>query len=264
MSATQSHEPEQRWQWENATAGAIVGFATIAAMHPLNVVRTKFQAIYNGRVSTFPTHKNTAHAIFTFPRFEGLRGLFAGFSPAVLGYDRAKQRYSINREVKLSPSLHLTSSAEAGALVCFCTNHVCLVKTRLQLQNPLHQTRPYFGLYDAFRTIMREERWLVLYKGIVPSLFLQVSHGAIQFTAYKELYKLVNELKSGKNTANSKGSDKVLVIRARLQLDQHMSINSVPKKVTVIVINSLFEPALSGTPLVIQQIFTQYQACGNL
>ncbi|KAL5549416.1 hypothetical protein UlMin_004647 [Ulmus minor] len=219
MSVSQSHEPEQRGQWENATAGAIAGFATVAAMHPLDVVRTRFQ-VYDGRVSTLPTYKNTAHAIFTIARFEGLRGLYAGFSPAVLGstvswglyfffYDRAKQRYSTNREVKLSPGLHLASAAEAGALVCFCTNPVWLVKTRLQLQNPLHQTRPYSGLYDAFRTIMREEGWLALYKGIVPSLFL-VSHGAIQFTAYEELRKLVIDLKSGKNTVNSRGSDKVL------------------------------------------------------
>lgn len=31
------------WQWENATAGALAGFATVAAMHPLDVVRTRFQ-----------------------------------------------------------------------------------------------------------------------------------------------------------------------------------------------------------------------------
>ncbi|KAL5538941.1 hypothetical protein UlMin_043821 [Ulmus minor] len=204
MSASQLHEPEQRWQWENATASAIARFTTVAAMHPLDVVRTRFQ-VYDGRVSTLPTYKNIAHAIFTID-------FTAGFSPAVLGstvswglyfffYDRAKQRYSTNREVKLSHGLHLAFAAVAGAL---------LVKTRLQLQNPLHQTRPYSELYDAFRTIMREEGWLAIYKGIVPSLFLQVSHGAIQFTACKELHKLVIDLMSGKNTANSKGSDKVL------------------------------------------------------
>ncbi|XP_062102483.1 folate transporter 1, chloroplastic isoform X1 [Humulus lupulus] len=210
----------ERWQWENATAGAVAGFATVAAMHPLDVVRTRFQ-VNDGRVTNLPTYKSTVHAVFTITRLEGLRGLYAGFSPAVIGstiswglyfffYDRAKQRYSRHREGKLSPGLHLVSAAEAGGLVCLCTNPIWLVKTRLQLQNPLHQTRPYSGIYDALRTIMREEGWMALYKGIVPGLFLQVSHGAIQFTAYEELRKVIIDFKSRKRIEKSGGSDAVL------------------------------------------------------
>ncbi|XP_062144438.1 folate transporter 1, chloroplastic isoform X1 [Alnus glutinosa] len=210
----------ERWQWENATAGAVAGFATVAAMHPLDVVRTRFQ-VNDGRVSNLPSYKNTAHAIFTIARLEGLRGLYAGFYPAVLGstvswglyfffYDRAKQRYSKNKGEKLSPGEHLASAAEAGALVCLCTNPIWLVKTRLQLQTPLHQTRPYFGLYDALRTIIREEGWSALYKGIVPGLFLQVSHGAIQFTTYEELRKVIVDLKSKGSKKDSESDDKLL------------------------------------------------------
>ncbi|XP_034932894.1 folate transporter 1, chloroplastic isoform X2 [Populus alba] len=150
--------------------------------------------------------------------FKGLKGLYAGFFPAVLGstvswglyfffYSRAKQRYSKNRDEKLSPGLHLASAAEAGALVCFCTNPIWLVKTRLQLQNPLHQTRRYSGLYDALKTIMREEGWRALYKGIVPSLFLQVSHGAVQFTAYEELRKVVVDYKAKQRKEDCKSAD---------------------------------------------------------
>ncbi|XP_015889865.3 folate transporter 1, chloroplastic isoform X2 [Ziziphus jujuba] len=258
MSASQSRQ--EQWQWENAAAGAVAGFATVAAMHPLDVVRTRFQ-VNDGRLSNLPTYKNTAHAIFTIARLEGLRGLYAGFYPAVLGstlswglyfffYDRAKQRYSKNREEKLSPGHHLASAAEAGALVSFCTNPVWLVKTRLQLQNPLHQTQPYSGFHDALRTIMREEGWKALYKGIVPSLFL-VSHGAIQFTVYEELRKVVVDLKSRKSTESSESSETVLnsidyaalgasskivailvsypfqVIRARLQ--QRPGIEGIPR-----------------------------------
>ncbi|PON99559.1 Mitochondrial carrier domain containing protein [Trema orientale] len=67
MVASQS-QPE-RWQWENATAGAVAGFATVAAMHPLDVVRTRFQ-VNDGRVSNLPTYKNTFHAVFTIARLE--------------------------------------------------------------------------------------------------------------------------------------------------------------------------------------------------
>ncbi|KAI5418473.1 folate transporter 1, chloroplastic isoform X1 [Lathyrus oleraceus] len=209
-----------QWQWENAIAGAAAGFATVAVMHPLDVVRTRFQ-VNDGRVSHLPGYKNTAHAIFTITRSEGLRGLYAGFLPGVLGstiswglyfffYDKAKQRYARSREEKLSPGLHLASAAEAGALVCFCTNPVWLVKTRLQLQTPLHQTRPYSGLYDALRTIMREEGFSALYRGIVPGLFLQVSHGAIQFTAYEELRKTIVDLKSKGSEIQNQNPDQLL------------------------------------------------------
>ncbi|XP_008366787.2 folate transporter 1, chloroplastic isoform X2 [Malus domestica] len=208
-----------RWQWETATAGAVAGFATVAAMHPLDVVRTRFQ-VNDGRVLNLPTYKNTAHAIFTIARLEGLRGLYAGFSPAVLGstvswglyfffYGRAKERYSKDREKQLSAGLHLASAAEAGALVSLCTNPIWLVKTRLQLQTPLHQTRPYSGFYDALRTIIREEGWAALYKGLLPSLFL-VSHGAIQFTAYEELRKIVVDFKSKRRRTHSGSADTVL------------------------------------------------------
>ncbi|KAL4644317.1 hypothetical protein ACB092_02G156700 [Castanea dentata] len=216
----QSKSKSEQWQWENATAGAAAGFATVAAMHPLDVVRTRFQ-VNDGRVSTLPSYKNTAHAIFTIARLEGLRGLYAGFTPAVIGstvswglyfffYDRAKQRHSKNKEGKLSPGLHLASAAEAGALVCLCTNPIWLVKTRLQLQTPLHQTQPYSGLYDALRTIMREEGWSALYRGIIPGLFLQVSHGAIQFTAYEELRKVIIDFKSKDRNKDSESDDKLL------------------------------------------------------
>ncbi|XP_021646292.2 folate transporter 1, chloroplastic isoform X2 [Hevea brasiliensis] len=215
MSASQS-QSQSKWQWENAIAGAVAGFATVAATHPLDVVRTRFQ-VNDGRVSNLPIYKNTAHAIFAIARLEGLKGLYAGFFPSVLGstvswglyfffYGRAKQRYSKNRDEKLSPGLHLASAAEAGALVCLCTNPIWLVKTRLQLQTPLHQTQRYSGLYDALKTIMREEGWSALYKGIVPALFL-VSHGAIQFTAYEELRKVIVDYKSKESKRNHKTTD---------------------------------------------------------
>ncbi|KAJ4822990.1 Folate transporter 1, chloroplastic [Turnera subulata] len=272
MSATQSQAgSESRWQWENATAGAVAGFATVAAMHPLDVVRTsqrrsglQFSNLQEhcSRRSNHCSPRGTLSVIFLFTSpstiFKGLKGLYAGFFPAVLGstvswglyfffYGRAKERYSKSREGNLSAGLHLASAAEAGALVCLCTNPIWLVKTRLQLQTPLHQTRPYSGLYGAFKTILREEGWRALYKGLVPGLFL-VSHGAIQFTTYEELRKIVVDYKSkGRESTKGNqlnsidyavlgGSSKVAaiivtypfqVIRSRLQ--QRPSVEGIPR-----------------------------------
>ncbi|KAH9711233.1 Folate transporter 1 [Citrus sinensis] len=315
-----SESKSGQWQWENATAGAIAGFATVAAMHPLDVVRTRFIAVAvvgelilvnDGRVSNLPTYKSTAHAILTISRSEGLRGLYAGFSPAVLGstlswglyfffYGRAKQRYSKNGKEKLNPGHHLASSAEAGALVSALLPFLSLGKAEVQSISP--------RIDDALTTIMKEEGWSGLYKGIVPSLFLllvnsdmhvagikdilffplrgrykvanvsgrllvpvvkppgvyqrfwnpaymvgRVSHGAIQFTVYEELRKVIVDFKSKRrkqnpdranNLLNSAdyailgGSSKIAamlltypfqVIRARLQ--QRPSGNGIPRYV---------------------------------
>lgn len=90
------------WKWENATAGAVAGFSTVAILHPLDVVRTRFQgllpssfsstpffffffflldveiqllivfgfAVNDGRLANLPSYKNTGHAIYTIARTE--------------------------------------------------------------------------------------------------------------------------------------------------------------------------------------------------
>ncbi|CAN6440608.1 unnamed protein product [Victoria cruziana] len=200
--------------WQNATAGAIAGFATVVSLHPLDVVRTRFQ-VNDGRQSVLPLYKNTAHAMYTIARTERLRGLYAGLGPAILGstlswglyfffYSRAKERYLKRREDRLGPGLHLVSSAEAGVLVCLLTNPVWLVKTRLQLQTPLQQTRQYSGFSDAVRSILKEEGWHALYRGIGPSLLL-VSHGALQFMFYEECRKALIRVRSNEEDARNHG-----------------------------------------------------------
>ncbi|CAN1122071.1 Folate transporter 1, chloroplastic, partial [Linum perenne] len=193
---------------------------------------------------------------------QGLRGLYAGFSPAVLGstvawglyfffYSRAKQRYAENRNESLSPLLHLASAAEAGGLVCLCTNPIWLVKTRLQLQTHHHQSRPYSGLYDAFKTIMREEGWRALYKGLGPGLFLQVSHGAIQFTAYEELRKLILHRRSKVTKGHHDGAD------VNLLNSVHYAVLGGSSKLSAILLTHPFQvvrarlqqrPGVDGTP----------------
>ncbi|AQK63135.1 Folate transporter 1 chloroplastic [Zea mays] len=227
----------EAWTWENAAAGAAAGFATVAALHPLDVVRTRFQVSGGRGWSEVPPYRNTAHAVYTITRSEGLRGLYAGFYPAVLGstvswglyfffYNRAKQRYLQRKNDQLHPVHHLISAAEAGALVSLFTNPIWLVKTRLQLQTAKHHTSQYSGFSDALKTILREEGFLALYRGIGPGLLL-VTHGAIQFTAYEELRKAMIFFKSAQSRADDAGGGESLVIRARLQ--QRPGTDGTPK-----------------------------------
>lgn len=90
----------------------------------------------------------------------------------------------------LGPGWHLGAATSAGVFTCLLTNPIWLVKTRMQLQYDDPHAVRYKGVFDALRTIGREEGIRGLYRGLGPSL-LGVSHGAFQFMAYEELKKLL-------------------------------------------------------------------------
>ncbi|EFJ30847.1 hypothetical protein SELMODRAFT_89452 [Selaginella moellendorffii] len=189
----------REWKWEEATAGAVAGVATVVALHPLDIVRTRFQAD-DGRNRFVHQYKSTANALLTIARTEGVKGLYAGLSPAVFGsslawglyflfYSNIKEMHQRRLGGELGPGHHLVASAEAGALVSAMTNPIFLVKTRLQLQPPNGSQQPYSGFMDAFHSIRKVEGWRGFYKGFGPSVLL-VSHGALQFMAYEEGRKM--------------------------------------------------------------------------
>ncbi|XP_023518563.1 folate transporter 1, chloroplastic-like [Cucurbita pepo subsp. pepo] len=102
-----------------------------AAVHPLDVVRTRFQGC-DRRGSSLPTYKNTVNAIFTIGRMELWQSqtkIFrqwkelesqasSRFCSRSRSFGESNMKYSDNGK-NLSPRLHLVSAAEAGALVCF-------------------------------------------------------------------------------------------------------------------------------------------------
>jgi solute carrier family 25 folate transporter 32 len=63
-----------------------------------------------------------------------------------------------------------------------------LTAVMLMIIDVIGYNRQYTGLIGAFRTIIREEGPLALYRGLTPALLL-VSNGAFEFAAYEELKK---------------------------------------------------------------------------
>jgi solute carrier family 25 (mitochondrial folate transporter), member 32 len=164
-------------------------------------------------------------------KHEGIRGLYQGWTPAVLGsaiswggyfyiYENLKTLLAAHRvkqdcrydQQPLSPLDNFVLAVVSGACMVPLTNPIWLVKTRMQLQmkkasEHLSQQRrqvsttgasletpsrtfvvakPYRSTWDAFRTIVREEGVLALYKGAYPALLL-TSHGGVQFVVYEYL-----------------------------------------------------------------------------
>jgi len=201
-------------------AGFSGGVVCTTLLLPLDIVKLRLQVTESAK----PWRRFRSFRILGgIVKYEGLRGLYQGWTPAVLGsaiswggyfyfYEGFKRKlvdYRLSKKEDTissqQPTTSTVSSAEvltsvdnfilactAGAVMVALTNPVWLIKTRMQLQmrksSEQHQIKPYKNIVDAFRTIVREEGALALYKGSGPALLL-TSHGGVQFVVYEYLRK---------------------------------------------------------------------------
>jgi solute carrier family 25 (mitochondrial folate transporter), member 32 len=194
-------------------AGISGGVVSTTLLLPLDVIKVRLQ------VSEQPRHNDTGgerrkrlgalRAFRSIIRHEGIAGIYQGMTPAVIGsavswggyfylYEGFKKQLSASKRTRGKPE-ELTSADNfgvaviSGAIMVLLTNPVWLIKTRIQLQmkksaDSFGLKKPYNGLVDAARTIVKEEGFWALYKGAVPALAL-TSHGGVQFVAYEFLKK---------------------------------------------------------------------------
>jgi len=164
---------------------------------------------------THPERYTLMSAMRIVVKNEGFSGLYRGLIPSLLAssgswggyfylYELSKMRkleYMQQQQqqqgkmpsAKLGAVDHFLAGTEAGAILVFIFNPLWLVKTRLALQGSslnanteVTGIKKYTGMIDALVTIVKEEGFLGLYKGVVPALFL-TSHGAVQFSTYETL-----------------------------------------------------------------------------
>ena len=143
---------------EHLAAGIGAGLVTTATLHPLDVVRMRFQVergtvgFRQKRKKGAPEYRSTAALVRHVVQSQGMRGLYPGLGPALCGsglswglfflYERAKKRHMKRSGIEATGfRTHLASSVEAGILCVLLTKPIGWVKTRLALQ----QTRVSSG-----------------------------------------------------------------------------------------------------------------------
>jgi len=204
-----------KWNVNSMIAGAGCGLVASVATCPLDVIKTKLQAqsVAHGHVGYLGVLGTVKNVL----RQDGIRGLYRGLGPTILGYlptwalyfavyDGIKTRFGDtplgsdphHRNFYPAPhakgyqpfardhpwSLHILSAMTAGACSTICTNPLWVIKTRFMTQ-PAHESR-YRHTLDAFVTIYRTEGPRAFYRGLLPSL-LGILHVAVQFPLYEQL-----------------------------------------------------------------------------
>ncbi|PLB54395.1 FAD carrier protein [Aspergillus steynii IBT 23096] len=187
--------------------GASAGVASGIVTCPLDVIKTKLQAqggfarrgpnvveaktLYRGMLGT-------GRMIW---REDGIRGLYQGLGPMLLGYlptwavylavyDRSREYfYESTDSWWLSRGY---ASISAGACSTIATNPIWVIKTRLMSQSTKSNSEgfrapwQYSGTWDAARKMYRTEGIRSFYSGLSPAL-LGLTHVAIQFPLYEYL-----------------------------------------------------------------------------
>ncbi|KAF9582157.1 hypothetical protein BGW38_000571 [Lunasporangiospora selenospora] len=180
---------------DQALAGFTGGAVSTIFLHPLDLIKTRFQV---NAAQKAPRLGGTLRSFQEIYRGEGFRhGLYRGLTPNFAGatvswglyfylYAGIKARMPVDPETgRLGPSQHMAASMLGGALTAVVTNPFWVIKTRMCTTK---KTSPgsYQSLFQGLTTLVKTEGIQGLYRGIVPALF-GVSHGAVQFVAYEQL-----------------------------------------------------------------------------
>ncbi|PJF19347.1 Mitochondrial nad transporter [Paramicrosporidium saccamoebae] len=186
--------------WKHVVAGAAAGWMIAFVTCPLDVVKTRLQA-KSVQSAQQAQSAGFVKQLGTIWKQEGLRGMYRGLGPTLVGYLPAfsiyfptyhfcKVRLSAWRGTPAGEDavVHMISAMTAGAAGNLSTNPLWVVRTRLMTQHVLGD-RIYSGALDAFSSIWKEEGLRGFYKGATVSV-VGVSHVAIQFPLYEWLKRI--------------------------------------------------------------------------
>lgn len=223
----------------HAFAGAAGGFMSGIVTCPLDVIKTKLQAQGGFRAAQNNLLLPQKAAIYkgmlgtgkVILREEGIRGLYRGLGPIILGYlptwavwftVYGKSKAYLSTTSSSDFVTNFWSSIIAGSCSTLCTNPIWVVKTRLMSQvstrSSSHDSRPpwhYNNTLDAFRKMYKTEGILSFYSGLTPAL-LGLTHVAVQFPAYEYLKKKFTGLSMGEHTDADKSSQWIGILSASL------------------------------------------------
>ncbi|WFD21049.1 Mitochondrial succinate-fumarate transporter [Malassezia caprae] len=195
-------------------AGGIAGFAEAITCHPLDTIKVRMQLSRKGRGTGerprgfFATGAHIVRRETPLGLYKGLGAVLAGIVPKMAIRFMSFEQYKgllANKETGATSAQGvflaglLAGITEAVAVV----NPMEVVKIRLQAQqhslaDPMEKPR-YHNAAHALYTIVREEGFFTLYRGVALTAARQATNQAANFTAYQELKALAQRLQGTKD-----------------------------------------------------------------
>ncbi|TYJ52146.1 hypothetical protein B9479_007271 [Cryptococcus floricola] len=205
-AATPHGTPPAVTSVDHAVAGLGAGTVATLVMHPLDLVKVRFQLANSASRVASSSSGSTGglQRHVSKPRFG--TGVFMALRDAVQGalglgdyiffcvYNMIKKEMQGGDPAyKTSSGQHLLAAAEASAITAMMTNPIWVVKTRV-FGTAKNDPAAYRGLWDGLTSIYAKEGLRGLYKGSLLAL-VGVSNGSIQFAAYEEIKRRRTEVK---------------------------------------------------------------------
>lgn len=194
---------------ENFIVGASARSVATFVMNPATVIKTRFEVAHlHPEQQTFK-NAGVVQTFINIYKTEGLRrGLFSGVLPTLardvpyaglsfVFYSKTKSLlttfFMLSDDSKHSITstetpwyITLTSGAVGGMLGSAATYPFDVVRTRLQLKSK------YTSVYNAFSTIIREEGFSTLFRGMVPRLLKRSLASALSWSALESVVNFID------------------------------------------------------------------------
>jgi solute carrier family 25 (mitochondrial folate transporter), member 32 len=177
------------------------GFLTATLTNPLWVVKTRMVLQTPDGVARY---RNVAGALGAIWREEGVRGLFRGYLPAMIGVAHGAVQFSCYEYIKRLITRHkLEGDAAyfvAGGLsklfATVVTYPYQVVRTRMQDRPPVGQVHRYATTWATVSLTWRAEGVRGFYRGIIPGALRVMPNTAIVFMTYEKVLKAINSSSS--------------------------------------------------------------------
>lgn len=181
----------------NFALGSVAGAFGATVVYPIDLVKTRMQNQRAGHPGQDLLYKNSIDCFKKVVSREGLKGLYSGLGPQLVGVapekaikltvnDLIRGKFTKNGEIPLWAELF--AGGGAGACQVVFTNPLEIVKIRLQMQGEVSKTVEGAPKRSAI-WIVRNLGLFGLYKGAVACLLRDVPFSAIYFPAYAHLKK---------------------------------------------------------------------------